>query len=116
MTAGRPKGYEKTGGIQKGGRKYQTAAVKDAIVRVFHEVNKGDDRYLHSLAINEKKLFLDLVKRCVPQEMEIQTETKVTVDLGAAMAEAERRLADNYPKQIDATPSDFTVVETAAKP
>jgi hypothetical protein len=87
---GRETGTPKTGGATRGSVHTQTLEVRAAILRVFKEANKGDD-YLRDLAQNEKKLFLGLLARVIPQAQEIDVEQRVTIDLGAAMAEADMR-------------------------
>jgi hypothetical protein len=87
---GREPGTPKTGGITKGSVMKQTLAVRAAILRVFEDFNKNDD-YLKDLAENDRKLFLGLLARVIPQAQEIEVDQRVTIDLGAAMAEADKR-------------------------
>jgi hypothetical protein len=87
---GREPGTPKTGGITKGSVMKQTLAVRAAILRVFEDFNENDD-YLKDLAENDRKLFLGLLTRVIPQAQEIEVDQRVTIDLGAAMAEADKR-------------------------
>lgn len=91
---GRPAGTPKSGGVRKGGIKTQTVAVKEAVLRVFHDLNKGD-AYLRDIAKTDPKLFLSLVARLIPAETNATVDMTSTVhlDLGAAMREADTRLA-----------------------
>jgi len=101
---GRAKGSPKVGGAKKGSVKTHTIAVKEAVMRVFNEVNENDD-YLHEIAVEDRKLFLSLLARLIPTQLDI--EQKVTFDLGAAMVQADAHVgllsADATPV-IDVTP------------
>jgi len=87
---GRKPGQPKVGGATKGSIKTHTNAVKEAVLRVFEEVNK-DDRYLKALAVEDQRLFLSLLARLIPTEVSV--DQSVTIDLGAAMKAADKRLA-----------------------
>jgi len=91
---GKPPGQAKTGGQRKGGIKVQTVAVKEAVLRVFHDLNAGD-AYLRDVAETDKKLFLSLLARMIPQEANstVEMTTNVTIDIGSAMREAQERLS-----------------------
>lgn len=93
MTAGRPKGYPKSGGIRKGGVKTQTKAVKDAIKTVFYDRLGGED-YLEKIAKERPDLFFSLLAKLIPNEVRAEMDVRHShrVDLGAAMKEAEERL------------------------
>ncbi len=90
-TRGRPKGSPKVGGAQKGSIHVQTNAVREAVLRVFEEVNENDD-YLKALALDDQKLFLSLLARLIPSEAVIDHKVP-TLDLGSMMAVATERLA-----------------------
>ena len=81
---------KKTGGATKGSVTLQTNAVKDAVLRVFNELNEDNDDFLYQLAEDDRKTFVALCMKLIPQEQEI--EVKHTVDLGAALIEAQARL------------------------
>jgi hypothetical protein len=88
---GRPPGQAKSGGQKKGGIKVQTAAVKEAVLRVFHDLNAGD-AYLRGIAESDPKLFLSLVARLIPVASEVTLDQRVTVNIGSAMQDAQARL------------------------
>ena len=88
---GRPPGQAKSGGQRKGGIKVQTVAVKEAVLRVFHDLNTGD-AYLRDVAETDKKLFLSLVARMIPVASEVTLDQRVTVNIGSAMRDAQARL------------------------
>ena len=91
---GRPRGQPKTGGLQKGGVKLRTAAVKLAVLTVFEKVNESDE-YLTDIAENDPKLFLSLLARLIPTESNATVDLTQhhVIDLGAAMREANEHLA-----------------------
>ena len=104
LQRGREAGTPKTGGATKGAIIKRTLGVKDAILRVFEEANI-DDEYLKNLANSEKKLFLGLLARIIPQSQELQVDQTVNVNLGAAMAESAARLEQEYVQTMrDVTP------------
>ena len=88
---GSPPGQAKSGGQRKGGIKVQTVAVKEAVLRVFHDLNTGD-AYLRDVAETDKKLFLSLVARMIPVASEVTLDQRVTVNIGSAMRDAQARL------------------------
>jgi hypothetical protein len=102
---GRPPGTQKTGGQKKGGIKTQTVAVKEAVLRVFHDLNKGD-AYLRDIAENDPKLFMSLLARLIPSETNATVELNQThvIDLGAAMRQANERLARTVIEHRPAVP------------
>jgi hypothetical protein len=100
-TRGRKPGTPKTGGAVKGSIKTHTHAVREAVLRVFEEVNR-DDTYLRQLAVDDQKLFLSLLARLIPQAHEVEIDQRVTIDLGSAMADADQRVA----AMRDVTPVD----------
>jgi hypothetical protein len=90
---GKPKGLKKTGGATRGSVKTETLAVKEAVLKVFNEVNK-DGEYLHRLSDENPSLFVSLVARMIPtiSHSDINvSESKV--DLTAAFTAAEQRIA-----------------------
>lgn len=88
---GRPKGLKKTGGATRGSIKTHTNEVKQAVLRVFNELNEGDE-YLRRLAVEDQRLFLSLLARLMPTAVDV--EIKHQIDLGAAMSEANARLEE----------------------
>jgi hypothetical protein len=98
MVAGKPRGYPKTGGARLGSITTQTKEVKAAILRVFQEVNENDG-YLQALAIDDKRLFLSLLARLIPQEMTAQIEVTHSVNLAQAIQEADQRLEHPHERQ-----------------
>ena len=113
---GRKPGQPKVGGAVKGSIKTHTNAVKEAVLRVFEEVNK-DDTYLRALAVEDQRLFLSLLARLIPTAVDI--EQKVTLDLGAEMAAANERLAIMNAAEAANTPTpviDITPEPVRAKP
>ena len=103
LQKGREAGTRKTGGATKGAVIKQTLDVRAAILRVFEEFNENDD-FLKDLAINDKKLFLGLLARVLPQAQEIEVDQKVTVNIGAAMDEASLRLKSQYMADLKTVP------------
>ena len=97
----------KTGGAKKGSIKTQTNAVKEAVLRVFHDVNGDSDQYLRDMAANDPKLFTALFSKMIPQEQAIE-HTVNRVDLGAAMVDAQARV-DSL--TIDHEPLDTLTAE-----
>jgi hypothetical protein len=91
MVAGKPKGLPTSGGARVGSIKTHTKQVKAAVLRVFEEVNQGD-QYLRALALDDQRLFLSLLARLIPQEVAATVDVRHSVDLGAAMAEAQQRV------------------------
>jgi len=90
---GRPPGYAKTGGAKKGSVHTSSKSVKDAIKTVFFD-HLGGIEYLRKIAKKDEALFVSLLARLIPAE--IRTEINVhhtSLDLGAAMAQADKNLA-----------------------
>ena len=115
---GRDKGSPKVGGATVGSVKTQSVAVKDAVLKIFHEVN-SDGSYLREIAADDRKLFLSLLARLIPTEVAI--EQKVTFDIGSAMREATARVDRMTAEQIENTPTPIVDVTPepptpAAKP
>ena len=108
---GRKPGQPKVGGATKGSIKTHTNEVKAAVLRVFEEVNK-DDEYLKALAVEDQRLFLSLLARLIPTEVSV--DQTVTIDLGAAMAAAEERLATMNAEAIAHDPT--TVIDVTPQP
>jgi hypothetical protein len=98
---GKPKGSPKTGGAVTGSVKVQTMAVKEAVLTIFNELNESGE-YLRSIAQEDRKLFLSLLSRLIPNTHDVSVDHKITVNLGRAMAEADQRLA----AMRDVTPID----------
>lgn len=95
---GRPKGQKKTGGRKSDSIIVHSNEVKAAVLRVFNEVNASDD-YLRDVAENDKRLFLSLLARMIPQESAVQMNVAPSVSLGDAMREAQARL-DQYQRDL----------------
>ena len=113
---GRKPGQPKVGGAVKGSIKTHTNAVKEAVLRVFEEVNR-DDEYLKALAVEDQRLFLSLLARLIPTEVSV--DQTVTLDLMAAMKAAEKRVTTMNADLIaqDPTPViDVTPEPVMAKP
>jgi hypothetical protein len=89
---GRPKGSPKSGGKKRGAVTVQSEAVKEAVLRVFNNMNDRD-RYLEDIAENDPRLFLSLVARLIPVAQEVKVQQTINYDLGAAMAAANAQLA-----------------------
>ncbi len=104
MSQGRNPGHPKTGGSITGSVKTHTIAVKEAVLKIFNEVN-SDGNYLREIAADDRKLFLSLLARLIPTEVAI--EQKISFDLGAEMAAAHLRLNATASGQpvIDVTPT-----------
>ena len=107
MTAGRPRGYPKSGGARKGSIRLHTTEVKEAVKRVFFD-DLGGEKFLRKVAKENPSLFLSLVARLIPQEVRAELDVNHNhVDLGAAMRVAQARL-DGIKHQpgpiIDVTP------------
>ncbi len=104
--SGRPPGYPKSGGAKKGSIKTNTQAVKDTIKQVFYD-DLGGANYLRKVAQKDPSLFCSLLAKLIPQEVRQEISVNHSLDLGAAMAEANARLAlshDNAPLVIDVSP------------
>jgi hypothetical protein len=115
LQRGREAGTPKTGGATKGAIIKRTLGVKDAILRVFEEANI-DDEYLKNLANSEKKLFLGLLARIIPQSQELQVDQTVNVNLGAAMAESAARLEQEYVQTMrNVTPVNAPLTQADAQ-
>jgi len=112
--AGRPPGQPKTGGAHKGSVKTNTKQVKDTIKHVFYDRLGGAD-YLEKIAKKDEALFCSLLAKLIPQEVraELDVNHHHTVDLGAAIAEANARvaIAANTP-----TPAPFDVIDVTPEP
>ncbi len=108
---GRDKGSPKTGGATKGSVRTHTIAVKDAVLRVFNEVN-SDDSYLREIAASDRKLFLSLLARLIPTEVAV--EQKVTFDIGSAMREATARVDRMSAAPIEHAPAP--VIDVSPEP
>jgi hypothetical protein len=90
---GRPPGYPKSGGAIKGSIKTNTKHVKDTIRQVFYD-DLGGAKFLREIAKNDPALFCSLLAKLIPQEVRAEVDVNVRqIDLGAAMREADARLA-----------------------
>jgi len=90
-TRGRPKGSPKVGGAKKGAIHVHTNAVREAVLRVFEEVNENDD-YLKALALDDQKLFLSLLARLIPSEVAIDHKVSHAFNMGEMMEAAQSNL------------------------
>jgi hypothetical protein len=109
---GRKKGSKKCGGAKKGSIRLHSNDVKEAVLRVFQEVNK-DDTYLKNLAIEDQRLFLSLLAKLIPSSVDVEVKHKF--DLGSAMLDASARadaLPNPTPTVIDVKPQPVAVPET----
>ena len=104
-TRGRPAGSKKVkgSGKKKGSLVTQTNEVKEAVLRVFNDLNAADE-YLEEIAKSDPRLFLSLVAKLIPQSTEVSIDHRVSVDMGAAIREAEARIAA-APKIIEHSPT-----------
>jgi hypothetical protein len=103
---GKPPGYPKSGGAKKGSVKTNTRAVKDAIREVFFD-DLGGKKFLRKIAKDDPALFASLLAKLIPQEVRSEISINHTVDLGAAIEEANNRLAMSYQNSapmVDITP------------
>lgn len=100
--AGKPKGQGKSGGARKGSVHLQTLEVKAAILRVFQELNH-DDKYLKKLAEENTQLFISLIAKILPSTVDVDLDVTHKIDIGAAMKEADKRLA-TMNSYVDVTP------------
>lgn len=107
---GKRKGDPKTGGRKPGSINVQSTAVREAVLRVFENLNEADV-YLREIAESDPRLFLSLVARLIPQASEVTLDQKVTVNIGDAMDAAQARLEQQYAPVIEAAP-----VEPAQQP
>ena len=108
---GREKGSPKVGGATVGSVKTHTVAVKEAVLKIFHEVNENGD-YLREIAASDRKLFLSLLARLIPTEVAV--EQKLTVDIGRAMREATERVDRMTVEQLAHTPAP--VIDVSPEP
>ena len=115
-TRGRPKGSPKIGGAQKGSIHVHTNAVREAVLRVFEEVNENDD-YLKALAVDDQKLFLSLLARLIPSEVAVGHKVKHTFNMGGMMALAQSNL-DNQERSaaLLAQQSEPVVINAQPEP
>ncbi len=67
MTAGRPKGYKKTGGRQKGVENHSTRSVKEALLKAYGAI--GDDQAFAEWAIENRTEFYKLWSKIMPTEV-----------------------------------------------
>ena len=118
-TRGKAKGSPKTGGRKKGSIVTQTNEVKEAVLRVFNDLNAADE-YLEEIAKSDPRLFLSLVAKLIPQASEVSIDHRVSVSIGDAMREAEQRMATVAPKVIEhqstPEPIELSRVPSDAKP
>jgi hypothetical protein len=79
-----------------------------------------DHNYLNTLARDHPSSYVALVTKTVPQQARLDVAVEHTVDLGQAMLEASKRLADAQSALniIDVTPatSDLTPAESDLTP
>ena len=108
---GRAKGSPKVGGKVKGSITVHSNAVKEAVLRVFQEVNK-DDTYLKALAEEDQRLFLSLLARLIPTAVDVEVAHKI--DLGAEIIAAKERLERRYVLEDANTP--HPVIEVSHEP
>ena len=77
---GKAKGSPKTGGRKKGSIATQTNEVKEAVLRVFNDLNAADE-YLEEIAKSDPRLFLSLVAKLIPQASEVSIDHRVSVSI-----------------------------------
>ena len=109
-TRGKAKGSPKTGGKKKGSIVTQTNEVKEAVLRVFNDLNAADE-YLEAIGRDDPRLFLSLVAKLIPQVSEVSIDQRVKIDMGAAIREAEARIAAS-PKIIEHDPTPTLTPDT----
>ncbi|MDC0148878.1 hypothetical protein OAI11_00810 [Rhodospirillales bacterium] len=97
-------------GKKKGSIVTQTNEVKEAVLRVFNDLNAADE-YLQEIAKSDTRLFLSLLAKLIPQSTEVSIDHRVTVDMGAAIREAEARIAA-APKIIEHDPTPTLTPDT----
>jgi hypothetical protein len=112
-TRGRKPGQPKVGGAVKGSIQVHTNAVREAVLRVFEEVNENDD-YLNALALDDKKLFLSLLARLIPSEVAVDHKVSHKFDMGQMMSAAQSHL-DNQAAPL-APPSEPVVINAQPEP
>lgn len=107
---------------RKGERKAQAeqgVLVRDTIAIHFMRMHR-DHNYLNTLARDHPSSYVALVTKTVPQQARLDVAVEHTVDLGQAMLEASKRLADAQSALniIDVTPttSDLTPAESDLTP
>jgi len=76
---GRPKGYKKTGGRQKGTPNKLTADVKDMIVQALSDA--GGVGYLVRQAEENPRAFLALVGRVLPYQVQGDSEKPLSITI-----------------------------------
>jgi hypothetical protein len=114
--AGRPPGHPKTGGAKKGSVKTNTKAVKDAIREVFFD-DLGGKAYLRKIAKKDEQLFVSLLAKLIPQEIRAELDVRHhTFDLGAAMKDADAKLALSYSTPTPSPFADPQVIDHAPTP
>lgn len=102
---GRKTGTPKTGGRKKGSPNVLTTDVKRELLEAFHELGGKD--FLLKLAEENPQLVTPLLAKCIPNEQQVNVSHEV--DLGAAMREAEKRLAAFQENMRDITPPIKTI-------
>lgn len=93
-------------GRPKGSKNKNTLKIKDAMMRAFHRA--GGEDYLYELSKTDKPLFVGLLTKIIPSE--VQVSGNILIDIGNAMIEAEARQ-----KQLDATRSEIIDVTDSVK-
>ena len=110
---GRPPGYPKTGGAKKGSVHTSSKAVKDAIREVFFD-DLGGKKYLRKIAKKDEVLFVSLLAKLIPAEIRTElTVNHTSLDLGAAMADAQKNLELVYSAPAPAPFNNAQVIDHA---
>ncbi len=70
-------------------KRLMTPEIKDGLLQAFDQ--SGGVDYLVELALRDPPTFCMLLAKIIPSEIKAEINNTSTVDLGAAMAEAEAR-------------------------
>lgn len=79
MPAGRPKGYPKTGGRQKGSLNKTTKAFRESVLNTFGTIG-GDEAFANWARENQTE-FYKLCGKLIPQEVAAAPGTAVTLTI-----------------------------------
>ena len=97
----------------------QGVLVRDTLAIHFLRMHKEHD-YLDWLCRENPSAYASMINRTVPQQARLDVAVEHTVDLGQAMIEASKRLADAQStlNMIDVTPatSDLTPAKSDVEP
>ncbi len=82
MAGGRPKGYPKSGGRQKGTPNKTTTAFREAVLHVYEAI--GGDTQFAAWAKDNQTDFYRLCGRLIPQEVSLPPGSQVSLIIKGA--------------------------------